>query len=133
MYIIPLLPTKNVEEAVFFIQRSGILAEHAHINMPLGSGHRNESSTHFPPPHRGRFAVIQFSRSVRLSRFAHFALFAQPLPASEFWLLDSPEKVFFAKRTQFQSMFTAFFEKIESQLKPFQSQKKPIQTHFNPI
>jgi hypothetical protein len=42
-----------------------------------------------------------------------------------------PEKhVFFAKRTQFQSMFTEDFEKIQSQLKPFQTQLKPI---FTPL
>jgi hypothetical protein len=50
------------------------------------------------------------------------------LLASDFWLLDSPKKVFFAERTQSCSMFTGKFEKIQSQLKPFQSQKKPIQT-----
>jgi hypothetical protein len=41
-----------------------------------------------------------------------------------------PEKIFFAKRTQSYSMFTGDFEKMESQLKPFQSQylapAKPI-------
>jgi hypothetical protein len=50
--------------------------------------------------------------------------------AGKFWLLTSgswilsQKNMFFAKRTQFQSMFTAFFEKTESQLKPFQTQFK---------
>jgi hypothetical protein len=47
-------------------------------------------------------------------------------------LLDSPEKVFFAKRTQFQSMFTEDFKKIESQLKPFQTQFKAKKSQFEP-
>jgi hypothetical protein len=41
-----------------------------------------------------------------------------------------PEKVFFAKRTQFQSMFTAFFEKTKPNSKPMFD---PLKANSNPI
>jgi hypothetical protein len=51
--------------------------------------------------------------------------------AAKFWLLDSPKKYFFAKRTQSCSMFTEDFEK-QSAHKPHQNRSKPYQNTPKP-